>query len=432
MSFSSSITNTQTPDVVIVGAGPAGVTASLFLCQAQIPHTLVDKAVFPRDKVDGNVYGKKVIEVLDRLDPTYLPELMERQNQVLGGNAARVFTPNGKSFSLHFAPDRTSEKTARAGNAGRALSERVPFFTMNRRHFDHFLVSKLDEAYVDKRLGTALVDLERQDNQWRITLEAGSEQTILPAKLVVAADGVNSTVLQRLGLGRSEERYYDTVQGYFRGVTGFTSTDNSAAAPGQAHHDAHIEGYFLPESNPGFLFITPLAEGIFSVGVGKPRHDLQRQSVDLRQLLQEAMQTHPKLASRFAECEPVSDVRPWPVMVGASQPVAVSGPGYLVAGDAAGLCNPLTCFGTGSAMVSGMLAAEQVQRSLAQQNFGAESLKAYDRTLYDRFQREFRVSNFIKSFTRQDWLFNQVSENPLVQGGLRRMLKGTSALLKRL
>ncbi|MEO1298948.1 MAG: hypothetical protein AAFW75_24840, partial [Cyanobacteria bacterium J06636_16] len=150
------------------------------------------------------------------------------------------------------------------------------------------------------------------------------------------------------------------------------------------------------------------------------------------QLLQKAMQTHPKLAGRFAECESVSEVRPWPVMVGPSQPVAVSGPGYLVTGDAAGLCNPLTCFGTGSAMVSGLLAAEQVQRSLTQQRFDGEFLKAYDRALYDRLQREFQVSNFIKSFTKRDWLFNQVTGNRLVQGGLRRTLKGTSALLKRM
>ena len=431
MSFSPSIANTQATDVVIVGAGPAGVTASLFLCQAQIPHVLVDKAVFPRDKVDGNVYGKKAIEVLDRLDPAYFPELMAQGDRVLGGNAARVFTPNDESFNLRFAQAQVDEAKKPAA-AGDLLSERVPFFTMNRRHFDHFLISKLDEAYVDKRLGAALVKLEQQGNQWQITLETASGETTLHAKLIVAADGVNSTVLQKVGLSQPVERYYDTVQGYFRGITGFSSADSSAAGSNQAQYDAHIEGYFLTEANPGFLFITPLAEGLFSVGVGKPRHDVQNQSVDLRQLLQKTMQTHPQLAARFAECESVSDVRPWPVMVPTSQPVAVSGPGYLVTGDAAGLCNPLTCFGTGSAMVSGLLAAEQVQRSLPQQRFDAEFLKAYDRALYDRFQREFRVSNVIKSFTKRDWLFNQVTRNPLVQGGLRQALKGTSALLKRL
>lgn len=431
MSFSPSTVDTQATDVVIVGAGPAGVTASLLLCQAQVPHVLVDKAVFPRDKVDGNVHGKKVIEVLNRLDPAYFPELMARGDQVLGGNAARVFTPNGKSFSLRF-PQGQAGQAENHRDSREALSEQVPFFTMNRRHFDHFLVGKLDETYVDKRLGTALVNLAQQDNQWQITLEGERGQTTLNARLMVAADGVNSTVLQMLGLIQPEERYYDTVQGYFRGVTGFPAADSSTAASDQTHCDAHIEGYFLTESNPGFLFITPLAEGLFSVGVGKPRQAVQHEQVDLRQLLQETMQTHPKLAGRFAECESVSEVRPWPVMVGPSQPVAVSGPGYLVTGDAAGLCNPLTCFGTGSAMVSGLLAAEQVQRSLSQRRFDGEFLKAYDRALYDRLQREFRVSTFIKSFTKRDWLFNQVTGNPLVQSGLRQTMKGTSALLKQL
>ncbi|MEO0988233.1 MAG: hypothetical protein AAFY20_22245, partial [Cyanobacteria bacterium J06639_14] len=130
--------------------------------------------------------------------------------------------------------------------------------------------------------------------------------------------------------------------------------------------------------------------------------------------------------------ESVSEIRPWPVMVGPSQPVSVSGAGYLITGDAAGLCNPLTCFGTGSAMVSGMLAAQQVQQSVSQQRFDGETLSAYDRALYGRLQREFRVSSFIKSLTKRDRLFNQLTNNQPIQGFLRRTLKGTSTMLKQL
>jgi len=37
--------------ILIIGAGPAGATASMFLTKQKIYHTLIDKAVFPRDKI---------------------------------------------------------------------------------------------------------------------------------------------------------------------------------------------------------------------------------------------------------------------------------------------------------------------------------------------------------------------------------------------
>ena len=416
-------------DIVIVGAGPAGVTASLFLCQAKIPHTLVDKATFPRDKADGNVYGNKVVETLNRLNVVYVPELMARQDQTLGCRWARVFTPNGKSFNLQFAQEQTNDLGNHRGE-DTTLSTNVSFFTMNRRHFDHFLVNKLDANYVDRRLGTSFIGLERQENQWQIILENAGQMITLNPRLIVAADGVNSAVLQALGLNQPIERCYDSVQGYFRNVTGFQKHESSADA--NACGVSHIESHFLPRSNPGFFFITPLADGIFNVGVGKPRSDIQSSPFDLSQLLQETMQTHPELAARFSQCEPISDLQSWPVMVGTSQRLSVSGPGYLIAGDAAGLSNPLTCFGTGNAMISGELVAQQVQRSVAHQRFDGEALKAYDRALYERFQKEFRISNFLKSFTKRNWLFNQVTNSQQVQGLLRQTLKNTSAMLKRL
>ncbi|HHG85370.1 MAG TPA: FAD-binding protein, partial [Bacteroidetes bacterium] len=41
-------------EVCIIGAGPGGTTAALALAKRGIPSLLVDRAVFPRDKICGD------------------------------------------------------------------------------------------------------------------------------------------------------------------------------------------------------------------------------------------------------------------------------------------------------------------------------------------------------------------------------------------
>lgn len=421
-------------DILIVGGGPAGATASLFLAKAKVPHVIADKATFPRDKVDGNVYGRKVIEILDALNPAYLPELTSQTDHALGCDSARIFTPNGKSFNLRFPSTCNHAQSHQTRDSTAAQS---PFFTMNRRHFDQFLVSKLDSHYADQRLGSALIELTRQGDRWQVMLDTAGQITTLTPRLIIAADGAHSTVLQKLGQPASMRGSYDSVQGYFRGVAGFEDAVDrfSELTQGDERSDrlgSHIEGHFLPASNPGFLFITPLAQDLCSVGVVKPQQETQHQTANLQSILHDAMQSHPQLAERFAQCESVSSPRPWPIPMGASSKRPVSGAGYLVTGDAAGLCNPLTCFGTGSAMVAGMLAAQQTIQSVQQQRFDQSTLKAYDNALYDRLQREFQASHMLRQVIRQSWLFNQISSNQPVRKVLRKTLKGTSTLLKRM
>jgi flavin-dependent dehydrogenase len=57
----------QTSDVCIVGAGPAGATTSLMLSKMGISHTVLDKAVFPRDKTCGDGLVLYVFQVLQQI-----------------------------------------------------------------------------------------------------------------------------------------------------------------------------------------------------------------------------------------------------------------------------------------------------------------------------------------------------------------------------
>ncbi|HEX2973613.1 MAG TPA: FAD-dependent monooxygenase [Tepidisphaeraceae bacterium] len=54
------------PDVLIIGAGPAGAFAGLLLARAGLSVTLIDQHQFPRDKVCGECLSPLAIEVLQR------------------------------------------------------------------------------------------------------------------------------------------------------------------------------------------------------------------------------------------------------------------------------------------------------------------------------------------------------------------------------
>jgi len=80
-------------DVSIVGAGPAGSIAALFLAKEGISCTLIDKTKFPRDKICGDGISGWVLSVLAKLDKDILLRLNE-QPFLLHSYGIRVVAPN--------------------------------------------------------------------------------------------------------------------------------------------------------------------------------------------------------------------------------------------------------------------------------------------------------------------------------------------------
>lgn len=62
-------------DVVIIGAGPSGCSASLYLSKLGGDHVLVEKDSFPRDKVCGDALSGKVVSQLKALYPKWIDEI---------------------------------------------------------------------------------------------------------------------------------------------------------------------------------------------------------------------------------------------------------------------------------------------------------------------------------------------------------------------
>ena len=55
------------PDVIVVGAGPAGAATAILLCERGLDVLVVDRAKFPRPKICGEYLSPESARILDRL-----------------------------------------------------------------------------------------------------------------------------------------------------------------------------------------------------------------------------------------------------------------------------------------------------------------------------------------------------------------------------
>ena len=155
-------------DVAIVGSGPAGASCAAFCAAAGLRTLVIERAIFPREKVCGDCLNPTVWPVLERL-----------------GVAAEVrAVPQGKLTRVDFiaVDGRTVSAPLPAGeNAEIAIRRSV---------LDEILQRRAMSLGAEVRGGETFVSVQRQDHAWTLETNNFSEQT----KLLVAADGRNSTV----------------------------------------------------------------------------------------------------------------------------------------------------------------------------------------------------------------------------------------------
>ncbi len=162
-------------DVAIVGSGPAGATCAAFCARAGLRTLLLEREKFPRDKVCGDCLNPSCIPVLTRLG------IHDRVQALPHGKLTRVdfVAIGGKTVSVLLPPDAE--------------------IAVKRSLFDQLLMERAAEAGAEVRDGvtvTALSPPRFGSDGWEVT--AGRET--IHARILVAADGRNSTVARLLGL----------------------------------------------------------------------------------------------------------------------------------------------------------------------------------------------------------------------------------------
>lgn len=369
-------------DIVIIGAGPAGCSTSLFLSKHKIPHTILDKAVFPRDKVCGDALSGKSVYVLNQLDPSIVPSFAGQKNEFIDSWGVKFVAPNGKAIDIPFKSDMSKEQYP-------------PGFISKRIDFDNELFKRLDRNYATVIDGAEVKEIERTDNGIKVLYDKANTRFEIQANMIVGAEGDRSIVAKKLaGIQKENDHYCAGIRAYYEGVEGM-------------HEQNFIELHFLPEMLPGYFWIFPLPNGMANVGAGMLTTEVSKRKINLKEDMIKAIENNPNIRERFKNAKLQGKIQGWGLPLG-SKKRPVSGERFLLAGDAGSLIDPFTGEGIGNALYSGMMAATQIVECVKQGRYDAQFLYAYDKAFYDRQWDELKLSHTLQRLCKYQWLFNFV------------------------
>ncbi len=340
-------------DAIIIGSGPAGATAAMYLGQAGKKVLLVDKESFPRDKICGDAQGRKAANILRELGEE------EGFRKLPGHNVYGITmsSPNGTLVSI----DITSRDNP------------PPGYCHRREVFDEYLHNCAVKVVEFRNLMVADIIVENGFVRGIKDVE-GNE---FRAKIVLAADGANSMVARKFGLLHNPpEHFIVGTRQYYKGVTGMTD---------------RIEIHLVKHLLPGYFWIFPLEDGTVNVGLGMIVKDMNEKKINLKAAMLKEIAENSLFVDRFKDAEPLEDVKGWNLPL-ASHHRKNHGNGFLLLGDAASLIDPLSGEGVGTAMISGKHAAKTALAAMESDDFSEQFLSVYDKNLWNEIGEEIEAN----------------------------------------
>ncbi len=350
-------------DVIVVGAGPAGLSAAHVLAKAGVNVAVVERGDFPGSKnvMGGVIYTQPTAEIFPEFwkEAPLERHLVETQTWVLTEKAAF------KAAHRHEAFDQ----------------EPYNAFSVFRARFDKWMARKVREAGA-LIIPETVVESAIMDDGKVVGVRTGRPDGELYADVVIAADGVNSLLAQSVGL--REEIPPDQAALAVKEVIALPRETIDDRFQLTGDQGATIELYCDASwGMVGTAWIYTNRDSL-SIGVGAMISQLVKRQITPNDLL-EHLKSHPMVAPLLAGGETREYLAHLIPEGGLRAIPRLSTHGMLVVGDAAMLINSMHREGSNLAMASGKLAAEAVLHAHEQRDFSARSLSRYDRLIRDSY-----------------------------------------------
>lgn len=348
----------RTPDVLVVGLGPAGAAAAIRLSRLGIRVTAIDRARFPRDKVCSEYMSPETLRHLDQLG---LLERVEGFGVALHG--ATVVGPRGSELTGFFCQAN--------GNPFRPTGLSMP-----RRELDHALVELAREAGVTVVEGATLVAVDRAGPLPQAVVRRGSATEVIAARAVVGADGLRSVAARLLG----------------RRTHGFLRRYGFVAHVGDVR-DVRLTAE-MHVGQGAYVGLNAVGGGLTNVAVIASGARAKAAAGDAERFWFETLERFPGVRGRVDRGKIVRQV----MVVGpfAAWSRAVVGDGFLLLGDAADFFDPFTGEGIGAALRGAELAAPVLASALERSGAVAkQSLAPYAAARRKAFRGKWAVERMI-------------------------------------
>lgn len=327
-------------DVVIVGAGPAGLSTALHLVQHQpawVDRILVlEKKTHPRHKLCGGGITRSGLKILKGLGLPYpLPLPQVQVDHILIRYKKRTIHVRGKP----------------------------QFIVINRPEFDHFLLQAARQKGIRVQENERVRSLERVNGFIQVT----TPQAKYLARVVVGADSARGPTRAWLEGSRETGKVNSRI-----GRTLESLTPADLAAPRFHQRSAVFDFSYIQQNLQGYFWDFP------SVVAGEPTHN--RGVYDARFVPHRPRARLPVLLHQGVKATGSSpaDIHPQSAPIRWFSPTqAISAANLILVGDAAGV-EGLFGEGISPALAYGKMAATEIRRAFNSQDF---TFQSYERRL---------------------------------------------------
>ena len=382
----------STPDVVVIGGGPAGSTVSTLIADQGYSVELFERERFPRFHI-GESLISETYWVLKRLN--MLPKM--QQSHFVKKHSVQFVNSNGRNSAPFYFWDNKPHECSQT-------------WQVVRSEFDQMMLTNAREhgvvAHEGVRVHDVLFDGDRAVGV-RIRDDAGSFRDIR-ARVVVDASGQNGLIMNRLRL-----RMWDPILNkgaiwtYWEGAYRDSGRDEGATLVIQTGN------------RNGWFWYIPLHNNIVSVGVVAPFDYVFKGRVSYAQTYAEEVQGCPGVKERVANAVRVTGY--FATKDYSYRSTQVAGAGWVLVGDAFGFLDPLYSSGVLLALRSGELAADAIVEGLAAGDTSAAQLGKWGPPFNEGVDRMRRlVCEYYDGFS----FGNMVRRYPHLQGTLTDLLIG--------
>ena len=338
--------NPEVYDVAIIGGGPAGCACALALKNSGLNIILIEKNTFPRDKVCGDAIPGIAVKILKEISVPAYNEFVSFAEKMKVDKTVLIF--NKKELEFQWVLDA---------------------YTCSRIHFDNFLFSMAKKHSSTKiSEGTEVSSIEKSKDGFSLAIK--NSDVKIQSRMLLGADGVNGYTSKKLAGNQTDKKHHvGAIRQYWSGISGLEQNK--------------LYIYLDKKYRSGYFWIFPLQGGAANVGFGMLSQNISAENFNLKKIFSEFIEDNRELQEKFSNAKAEGLIEGCGIPLG-SRWIKMSGEGFLLAGDAASLVEPIGGDGIGNAILSGKYAAHQIKKCFEENNFSAPFMKQYDNALYKR------------------------------------------------